>query len=169
MPITIQHKKEALGQAYIRAVIASAGYNFAKSDFDYGFDGTIKDVFNRAGRYHENGFGMNFQLKSSCDIQIENGQVIFDLESKNYNDLVEESTTLPNILILFMLPSDENDWLDVSSEKLTLKKCAWWCSLEGELPTTNKSTKRISIPEGQIFSSDALVKLMEKVKGGEKL
>lgn len=87
MSITVQHQKEALGQAYVRAVIAKAGFNFGKSEHDYGYDGTIKEVVNRGGRYVESCFGINFQLKSSCDVTFENGHVVYDLESKNYNDL----------------------------------------------------------------------------------
>ena len=169
MSITVQHKKEALGQAYVRAIIAKAGYNFGKSDFDYCNDGTIKEVINRNGRYFENGIGLNFQLKSSCNVTFENGQVIYDLESKNYNDLIIESTMLPQILVLFVLPIDEEDWISISTEQFSLKKCAWWCSLEGLPPTRNSATKRISIPEEQVFSPQALISLMEKVKGGEKL
>ncbi len=169
MAITVQHKKEALGQAYVRAVIAKAGYNFGKSEFDYCFDGTIKDVIDRGGRYFENGFGLNFQLKSSCDVVFQDGKVIYDLECKNYNDLVFEKTMLPKILVLFVLPVEELDWLNVSPEYLTMKKCAWWCSLEGLPPTENTSTKRISIPDDQVFSPEALIALMEKVKGGQKL
>ncbi len=169
MPITVQHQKEALSQAYVRAVIAKAGFNFGKTEFDYGIDGTIKDVVNRNGRYVESCFGINFQLKSSCNVTIENGLVVYDLESKNYNDLVAESSMLPNILILLALPSNSDEWLEVTAEQLVMKKCAWWYSMEGQEPTTNQATKRITIPEGQIFSPAALVTLMEKVKGGERL
>ena len=129
----------------------------------------IKEVINRRGRYVESCFGINFQLKSSCDVAFENGHVVYDLESKNYNDLVEESSMLPNILILLVLPTDSNDWLEVTADQLVMKRCAWWCSLEGQEPTTNQTTKRIFIPDGQIFSPAALIGLMEKVKGGKKL
>ncbi len=169
MPITVQHQKEALGQAYVRAVIAKAGFNFGKTEFDYGIDGTIKDVINRNGRYVDSCFGINFQLKSSCDVNFENGYVVYDLESKNYNDLVAESSMLPNILILFVLPPNSDEWLEVTPDQLIMKKCAWWCSLEGQAPTTNQASKRIVIPDCQIFSPNALIDLMEKVKGGEKL
>lgn len=169
MSITVQHKKEALGQAYVRAVIAKAGFNLGKSDFDYGFDGTIKDVDNRHGRYFETGFGLNFQLKSSCDVFVEGDYLVYDLESKNYNDLVIETTMLPNILILFVLPQDEDTWVSVDKNKLMIRQCAWWCSLEGLPATDNKTAKRIRIPINQIFSPDALVEIMNKVKGGVKL
>ena len=67
------------------------------------------------------------------------------------------------------LPSNIDEWLEVTAEQLVMKKCAWWCSLEGQKPTTNRATKRITIPDCQIFSPAALVDLMKKVKGGEKL
>lgn len=168
--ITVQHRKEALGQAYIRAVVAKAGYNFGgKSDFDYGFDGTIKDVSCRGGRYFENGFGLNYQLKSSCNVTNKDGRVIYDLECKNYNDLVIETTSFPNILILFVMPKDECEWIDFSIGRLIIRKCAWWYSLEGQPPTANSKTKRIKIPEQQVFSPKELHRIMKSVKGGYKL
>ncbi len=169
MPITIPHQKEALSEAYARAVVAKAGFNIGTTMFDYGVDGIIKDVINRGGRFVESGFGINFQLKSSCDVIFRDGEVIYDLESKNYNDLVAETSMLPNILILLALPQNSDEWLTVTADQLIIKKCAWWCSLEGKEPTTNETTKRISIPDCQIFSPTALVDLMNKVKGGEKL
>ena len=84
MSITVQHQKESLGQAYVRAVVAKAGFNIAVSEHDYGVDGLIKDVADRGGRYFETGFGINFQLKSSVDVVFEDGFVVYDLESKNY-------------------------------------------------------------------------------------
>lgn len=110
MLITVRHQKEALSQAYICAVIAKAGFNFGKTDFDYGIDGTTKDIINRNERYVDSCFGINFQLKSSCDVTFENGFVIYDLECKNYNDLVVESSTLSNILILLALPPNSDEW-----------------------------------------------------------
>ncbi len=151
MSITVQHRKEALGQAYLRAVVAMAGYNLGKSEFDYCFDGTIKDVVTRDGRYYENGIGINFQLKSSSDVFFQNGNVVYDLECKNYNDLVPESTMLPKILVLFVLPTDESDWLNVSTQCLTMKRCAWWCSLEGLPATKIYSQKESTYPIVRYF------------------
>lgn len=94
MPITVQHQKEALGLAYVRAVIAKAGFNFGKTDLDYGYDGMIKEVINRNDRYVDSGFGINFQLKSSSEVIFDNGRLLYDLDSKNYNDLISESSAL---------------------------------------------------------------------------
>ena len=169
MAITIQHQKEALGESYVRAVVAKAGFNFGKSEFDYGFDGTIKEVITRGSRHYESGVALNFQLKSSCDVEFDGDNLTYDLESKNYNDLVAATTMMPCILVLFVLPRDESLWLCVDDEKLVIQKAAWWCSLEGESPTDNTSTKRIQIPINQVLTPAALIDLMNKVKGGQKL
>lgn len=168
MSITVQHQKESLGQAYVRAVVAKAGFNIAVSEHDYGVDGLIKDVADRGGRYFETGFGINFQLKSSVDVVFEDGFVVYDLESKNYNDLVYETTMLPNILVLFVLPHDEQLWLNVDREHLSIRHCAWWGSLAGLAPTQNSESKRIRIPIEQVFDPSNLIKMMDNLKGGNR-
>lgn len=161
--------KEALGMAYVRAIIAKAGYNIAKSEKDFGLDGTIRDVKDRNGRRYESGIGIEFQLKSSCDVSFENGELVYDLESKNYNDLALWAGAMPSILILFVLPEDANEWIKHSKECLEIRNCAWWCSLQGLPETPNSSTKRIRIPEEQVFSPDMLKYLMEKARKGDDL
>ena len=169
MAITEQHRKEDLGQAYVRAVIAKAGFNYGRDEHDYGFDGAIKEVTNVNGRYCSTGFGINYQLKSSCDAFFQGEYVVYDLESKNYNDLVTYTTTFPNILVLFALPHNENEWLSVTESELTIRQCAWWCSLTGKPTTDNKATKRICIQKRQLFTPEELILLMDKVKGGMQL
>lgn len=169
MPITNQHKQEDLGQAYVRAVIAKAGFNLSSDNHDYGYDGTVKDVVNRGGRYVNTGFGFDYQLKSSSNVTFNGDHLVYDLESKNYNDLTDEEGLFPKVLILFVLPKDEAEWLTVTSDEMILKRCAWWCSLKGLPQTGNNSTKRISIPINQIFTPSAAIEIMEKVKGGKEL
>lgn len=91
-----------------------------------------------------------------------------DLESKNYNDLVYETTMLPNILVLFVLPHDEQLWLNVDREHLSIRHCAWWCSLAGLAPTQNSESKRIRIPIEQVFDPSNLIKMMDNLKGGNR-
>ena len=170
MSITVEHQKESLGNAYVHAVIARAGYNSAgRSEFDYGIDGKILDVINRGGRYCENGVGLSYQLKSSCDVIFRDGKIYYDLEAKNYNDLVSPRIMLPSILILFVLPETQEDWLTISDNTMTMKKCAWWRSFEGLPQTDNSSTIRISIPIKQVFSPESLTAIMRKIQGGDSL
>lgn len=167
MPIT--DKKEALGQAYVRAIVAKAGYNIAHSEKDFGLDGTIKDVTPKNGRYHETGFTIEYQLKSSCNVTFENEELVYDLESKNYNDLAEWDGNCPGILILFVLPEKEDEWISFGNDGLLIRRCAWWYCPKGQPATDNTSTKRIRIPKTQVFSPETLEMLMEKVKRGEAL
>ena len=169
MSITVPHQKESIGQAYVRAVVAKAGFNIAISEHDYAVDGLIKDVANRGNRYFETGFGINFQLKSSVKVTFEDDYVVYDLESKTYNDLVYETKMLPNILILFVMPRDEAQWISVDQTQLAIRHCAWWCSLVGLEPTENAERIRIRIPISQVFSPENLINLMDKVKGGQSL
>ena len=169
MPMPATARKENLGQAYVRTVVASVGFNLSKDENDFGLDGTIKDVAVRNGRYHNNGFSIEYQLKSSCDVTFEDNELVYDLESKNYNDLSSWDGAVPAILILFVMPQEENEWVEFSRNGLTLHNCAWWYSLSGQAPTTNESTKRIRIPINQVFSPDELNNLMAKVRRGEAL
>lgn len=169
MPMPINARKENLGQAYVRTVVATVGYNLSKDENDFGLDGTIKDVAVRGNRYYNNGFGIEYQLKSTWDVAIEGNELVYDLESKNYNDLATWEGAVPAILILFVLPRDENEWVDFSREGLTIHNCAWWCSLAGQPATQNETTKRIRIPIDQVFSPDTLRDLMAKVRRGDNL
>lgn len=169
MALPVETTKEALGQAYVHAVVAKAGYNIASSEKDFGLDGTIKDIAVRNGRYHETGFGIEYQLKSSCNVTFEGDQIVYDLEGKNYNDLATWEGTNPGILILFVMPKAEEEWLICSQVKMEIRQCAWWCCLEGQPPTDNGSTKRIRVPQSQVFSPEALETLMQKVRGGDRL
>jgi len=162
LPITL--KKEALGEAYVRAVVAKAGYNYGGYNHDFGIDGIIKDVKEIRGGYRDTGFGIDFQLKSTWDVTFENGELVYDLEVKNYNDLVSWEGGNPAVLILFVMPKDENLWLDFSNEQLVIRQCAWWCSLKGLPLVDNEHTKRIRIPESQVFSPAELERLMAEVR-----
>ena len=169
MAITEQHRKEDLGQAFVTATIAKAGFTVSYSNHDYGIDGLIKDIAKADHGYYETGFGINYQLKSSWDVSFDGNYIVYDLESRNYNDLILERTMLPSILILFVLPENESQWLTVSEDQMIIKKSAWWCSLKGLPPTHNTSKKRIRIPKNQLLTPDSLTYLMDKVREGEQL
>ncbi len=165
-----QHIKEGLSRAYTLAVAHKAGFNCSKPEYDYGIDGTIKDIqIIRPGRYLDCGFGIDYQLKSTVNVELEEEYIKYDLEAKTYNDLILEDVGTPRILILFVLPNEQNQWLNISSDQTVLKNCAWWYSLKGMPPTKNDNTIRIRIPSKQILNEHALTELMNKVRKGEEL
>jgi len=174
--LTREHIQEDLSRAYIQAVAAKAGVNVALSAraHDYGVDGTFHQVEIRPesrdgkayGRRCESGFCLDFQAKSSTSWDEKEGEIVYDLEAKTYNDLVSRAkSATPIILILMCLPSDEKQWLVWSEEELLLRKCGYWHRLTGER-TGNTGTTRIRIPKSQQLDPAAIIGLLESVEAG---
>lgn len=168
--ITEEHMKEGLSRAYTIAVAHRAGLNISlSSEFDYGIDGNFRDVKIFGNRRAETGYNIDFQLKATINAEVLDDCIKYTIEAKNYNDLVNENVGTPRILILLRVPSDKSEWLNISENETILKNCAWWCSLYGQEPTHNNSSKTIRIPRNQILDVDSLQKIMGKVKRGEAL
>ena len=169
--LTIQHCKESLSRAYVTAVVGRARHNLLWGrDFDYGVDGTIRELAQRGARIRETGIGFDFQSKTTVDWSIDGTDVVYDLEAKAYNDLAERSGTsaFPFLLILLCLPRDDSHWLDVSPEKLILQRCAFYCKVNGA-QTVNDNTKRIRIPSANIFTPTAVINILKDVRDGALL
>lgn len=166
--LTEEHIKEGLSKAFVSAIATKAGMNCAVREYDYGMDGTFIDVkiAKDGKRRIESGFKIDFQLKSTINIEIKEDKIVYPLDAKNYRDLIDEEVGTPRILILFYLPRDSDKWLKTTEEKLTLRHCAWWHSLKGEAYKTNSSTVTINIPRNQLFTVEALQRLMSIVRDG---
>lgn len=166
MPITVEHTKENLCAAHIYAICASAGVLLGNAHVhDYGVDGTFNSVVHRGKRRVVSGFPLDFQAKSTVNWEINEGYVIYDLESKTYNDIVSRSpaeTTL--MLVLLCLPKDSAHWHSVTSEYTTLRTCCFYHTFQGTPVDNENSTKRIKIPIAQHLTPDSLIQLLEAEK-----
>lgn len=172
--ISESHQKESLGKAYILAISAQAGVSISISDHDYGVDGTFKLVTSRddtnGKRYFEAGFALDYQLKSTINWELKDNLIIYDLEAKNYNDLIwrfNQKNSNALILLLICLPKNSSDWIDLSEEELIIRKCCYWCQLNSDT-TTNSSTCRIHIPVNNLFTPEVLTSHMNKIQTGSK-
>lgn len=67
------------------------------------------------------------------------------------------------------VPEQSKDWLQQTEAELCLKRCAYWISLKGAAPTDNKETVTISIARTNIFSTDALTTIMQRIATGRQL
>ncbi len=156
-------KEERLSDVYLRAVAAKAGYAVAIPDLDR--DGI--DVEIKAGGAMRPTLGI--QLKATINLGAPDGGFFrYSLAVRNY-ELLRLTTQTPRILVVLALPQAEEEWLAVSPEALTLKRCAYWVSLLGEPETTNKATITVSIPDSQIFDPVTLTMLMDKSRSGTKI
>ena len=166
MPITIEHTKENLCAAHVYAICASAGVLLGNAHVhDYGVDGVFNTVINRRARRVVSGFPLDFQAKSTVNWEFKDNHVIYDLESKTYNDIVSRSdaeTTL--MLILLCLPKNCTDWHSVTAQYTTLRNCCYYHTLKGCPVENENSTKRIRIPLTQVLTAESLTQLLAAEK-----
>ena len=169
--LTIPHCKESLSRAYVTAVVGRSRNNLIWGrEFDYGVDGSVRILKQRGTRIREIGLGFDFQSKTTTEWKIDGAEVVYDLESDAYNDLVERvgSGAFPFLLVLLCLPKNEAGWLDVSPEKLILQRCAFWSKLYGAM-TDNANTRRIRIPVANVFTPRAVATILHDIETGAML
>lgn len=153
-------KEEALSRAYAAAIAASAGYTIAVQDFDR--DGV--DVQFRAGGSMRP--SLDIQLKATINLVDVGGEEFrYALRRRNY-DLLREETLVPRILVVLELPREESSWINVSTEELAIRRCAYWASLRGFPETANAESVTVSISKKNRFDVDAVKSLMDQARKG---
>ncbi|MEM9886888.1 MAG: DUF4365 domain-containing protein [Bacteroidota bacterium] len=154
--------KQSLSFHYIGLIATYSGYRFDKPFTDYGVDAVLEKVekvsINGKSRFIASGKSIDVQLKSTSSAKIirtEKG-IKFDLEAKNYNDLVrrfqqrnkEYGYLIPLVLIVFILPENKENWLNILEDSSTkIEGYAYWIYPNDTWNfSTNSSTVRIEIP-----------------------
>jgi Domain of unknown function (DUF4365) len=164
-----QQIEELLSLAYVQAIASRAGVSLSLPDRDYGIDGTFRQITILGSRRFPSGYALDFQLKASTRYQTELNHIVYDLEVKTYNDLINRRLggyAIPCILILKTLSSAPNQWMEVSEEGLFLQGGCYWEYLQGN-PSTNQETVRVRIPRMQQLTPESLVMMLSYVTTGE--
>jgi hypothetical protein len=161
--------KEELSLAYVHAVASRAG--FAVETIHKDRDSVDLKIMAR-GKLDSNATlespEVAVQLKAT-QRDIGTGEPLhFDLPAGNYEDLIKR-TLVPRVLIVFFLPEDIGQWVTVSEHSLTMRRSAFWMSLLGQPPSSNKTTQRVHLPEAQGFSPEALRDLLARIGRQEDL
>ncbi len=139
--------QEELSMAYVRAVIFGAGFNLTPPVKDvFGIDGTVVSMAGGVNR-------IDFQLKATTNFHFSGNDVLYDLRVEDYNRLVREDD-VPRVLILYVMPADNSQWLIQSQSELCLKECAYWLCLMGEPQSRNVSTVRVSVSMANVFDQN---------------
>lgn len=148
--------QKELSEAYVNAVVFRKGFNVYFPKNDRGIDGTIQDD-SRGGMNR-----VDFQLKSTTRYEVKDENIVYDLDKDNYIELIKDKD-VPRVLILFIMPDDQEQWIRHSLNELCLRKCAYWVSLVGKDPSRNKSTVRVRVPMGNIFSPNGLIDMFNQI------
>lgn len=171
--LTIQHTKEGLSRAYISAVTFRAGVNLelGTDAFDYGVDGTFKEVIFANKKRTNSGVNLEFQMKASVDWQLKGQEIHYPLVLHSYNGLVSRmqayrsGNITAKILVLLCLPKEESHWLELNEDHLLLRRCCYYHVLQGPTKAGHKDSKtNVKIPIANKVTPDAIKDLLKRVK-----
>ena len=151
--------------AHIYAVAGVAGVNHAYDPaHDYGVDGQFDPVIVRGNRRVVSGHPLAFQAKATTNWELIDGHIVYDLEAKNYDDIVaRHSSEITMILILLCMPKDQADWHLATPDATMMRNCCYWAILKGPL-CGNVSTKRIHVPVANLLTPNSLKELLAAEK-----
>lgn len=162
--LTQEKQKERLSFVYVKALAAKARFTTAERDVDQ--DSVDLSI-------HDDGPcrpALDLQLKATTKLGPErDGCRSFpSLLIKNYDDLRCETQT-PRLLVVLELPQEEARWMTVTPEELTLRRRAYWLSLQGGRhgAVSNKATVTVHVPVGNVLNVETLQTLMERSRKGE--
>lgn len=164
MSLPSNHKMELLHVAYVHAVVASAGTTCDPPKKDLGIDLRVIDTRHSKQRgYYDAGVAFNCQLKATTNCEVRGDYVVYDMDVRSYNKLVDWNGIGFVILIVFRLPKNEQEWFNLSEDVLCMKHCCYWTQLTGG-KSTNSSSVRIKIPKNQLFDTQTVIELIERAR-----
>lgn len=151
---------ECLSRNYLETIANRTGF-FNLQGKDYGTDLHIcRAITSDRGQYKRQlmtGRQVHIQVKSVLEhnVRITPLGINYDLEKKNFDDLIDRKNELggviPLILIVFVFPSEQQDWLTLTPEELILRRQAYWYFPDDDLKyTENEYTQIIKIPKSNL-------------------
>jgi hypothetical protein len=163
--MTEEMQKEELSIAYLQAVCAvtdGAILNIRHRDGN-GVDATLTKT--DAGSYLFD-IDLHIQIKSTASkssYREFNNKYTYDLRVKNYNDLVRQYKQ--GFLFLLILPEKREEWVGLTPEQLTLKRCMFFKHFMNEqiLSADDDSSKAVELFKDNIVNPENLNKLFEVV------
>jgi Domain of unknown function (DUF4365) len=164
--LTAAHRQEGLSRAYVQAVAARCGMSYSCPTPDYGIDLSLHEIVVEGARRFESGYRLDIQAKSTTQSRVEPAAVRYDLEVAAYDTLRSARVVCPRILVVLVLPADESQWLSLSEDEMILRRCAYWLSLTGSRPTTNRRSIRLRIPRTNTFTVESLQGILARIKAG---
>lgn len=163
---------EDVSLAYLQALCASNGYTMEKAGRDNdGVDVKVSCKGKPADDSKRTSPTVEVQLKATFSKfnKKTNGNYSFKLEAKNYNKLIDPYRFNPIILVVLHMERERNLWVQHTDQHLLITKCAYWLSLKGCEPKTNRNSISIEIPNSNILSCEALKEIMIKAAREEDL
>lgn len=154
--MTEDQQKEALSREFLRILANGHGFKVIEPPQDHGVDMivcpvTIRQEPNGRLRYLDSQYKLDFQLKATTPAGVVDSteDVKYDLDVKNYNDLVQRrGEPLPLHLLVVVLQSSPPTCIAVSPEQIgVLGQAYWYLPAEDAAVSDNQQQVRITIPK----------------------
>jgi hypothetical protein len=160
----LNQQKEQFSNAYLRAVVATAGFGIYRPDPDE--DSVDWGVAARGGKGTVRSPRVELQLKCTAADLPDPDSLHYTLKLKNYNDLKAANLLVPRILVVVRVPDQPDDWLRQTEDELALRHCGYWMSLRGRPDTLNETSVTMLLPRRQVFAVGSLREMMTRVGEG---
>lgn len=158
--------------AYVRSIVAAAGFNFSKSELDRNSDDMAIEALQRNNFEYTYG-RLIVQVKCAFGLTIRpDGYINYPLPINNYDHLRSRRIE-PKVLIVVLVPRPDGDspepWIECHEKHTIFRYKAYWASLMGAPESLNTSTVTVGVPTSNSFDLDAVLSLMNRmVVRGEK-
>ena len=154
-------RKEEFSYAHIQAIASVAGYVVEKKPRPMDSAG-LDLMIECPGEIGTVLFPkIDAQVKCTASKNIVSEKYIrFPLPVRNYDILRHLGPTVPQILIVVLVPEKVEQWLNITREETTMRKCAYWMSLKGKESVPNESTITVHIPQTNLLTPDSLSQIM---------
>lgn len=160
--------QEWLSEAHFKTITTMVGLNIARDDADFGFDAYLSEPWQQNGRYFPGTKFLAVQLKSVVGAKIDDDEVHYRLKLRAYDILRDTAFSFPALLVLFVLPPDNQKlWVSSSEHGMTINASAYWHSLKGapqHKPDGQpaNTTVPIAIPRHQQFTVAGLLHIWQQ-------
>lgn len=159
-------RMEMLQDSYLTAVAASAGCTMAKPEPDDGIDWTLSH--RSQSHLQDDQVDLKVQLKSTSltGAAPESGFVSVQLSNRRFESLAKKRVIVHRIIVAMIIPEDVADWIEATHDYLSLRHCAYWRNIAGELPT-GRTESVVRVATSQIFDDVSLCGIMERIGKGD--
>jgi hypothetical protein len=155
------HRQEAFANAFLGAIASVAGCTLAKPATDNESVDWILSCKLAPKRPR-----LDVQLKSWTGDSGHGETIKYPLDKKNYDDLILNNPLVPRILVLVTMRPNLSKWLSLTPRALTLRRCAYWCSLRGWPASANATSVTVAIPRANVFTVETLRAMMARINDG---
>ena len=163
--MTDEQRKEFISRAFMRIVAHGHGFKVHEPEADHGVDMTISPVTRRNEpggkiRYLDSQHRLDFQLKATTPHSIVDAgdDIKYDLEVKNYNDLIQRrGEFLPLHLVLIVLSDTPPACVNFDADTIgIIGKAYWYLPADDAELSANVNQIRITIPKVNQLGVDFL-------------